>query len=270
MQSLERQGARIAFTDEGEGAPVVLGHSFLCSGEMWAPQLPALTGSYRVVNVDYRGHGASGPVDEAFTLYDMVDDVLAVLDRLGIARAAWVGLSIGGMVSLRAALVAPERVAGLVLLDTHAGAEPWAKRAKHRALGLGARLLGMRPFLPAVLPLLFGATTRRERPELVLEWGERIAAARLPSMLRTLTALNRRDSVVDRLGEIEVPTEVIVGAEDRSRPLPEARQLAEGIRDAGLTVVSGAGHLSSLERPDAVTAAILAALTRIFPPDRAA
>lgn len=269
MRSVEREGVRIAFTDEGEGPALVLGHSFLCSGAMWAPQLPALTASYRVVNVDYRGHGASGPAEDAFTLDDMVDDVLAVLDRLGIERAAWVGLSIGGMVSLRAALAAPERVAGLVLLDTGAGGEPWGKRLEHRVLGLGTRLLGMRPLLPAILRILFGASTRRDRPALVREWGESIAAAHLPSMLRTLTALNRRDSVADRLGEIAVPTAVIVGAEDRARPPAESRELAEGIPGATFTVVPAAGHLSSLERPKAITAAILEALARIFPPGQA-
>jgi pimeloyl-ACP methyl ester carboxylesterase len=266
MPSLERQGARIAFTDEGTGPPVVLGHSFLCSGEMWAPQLPALTARYRVVNVDYRGHGGSSRPPRAFGLYDLVDDVLAVLDELSIERAAWVGLSIGGMVALRAALAAPERVAGLVLLDTSAGAEPPFKRVKHRALALGARLLGMNPFLPAVLPLFFGRTTLETRPELVAEWSERFCAMDPASISRTLTALNRRDSLLDDLGRIAVPTAVVVGAEDVSLPPAVSRRIVEGIPGAELSVVPEAGHLASLEQPDRVTARLLETLGAIFAP----
>lgn len=246
---------------------MVLGHSFLCSGEMWAPQLPALTASYRVVNVDYRGHGRSSRPDRPFDLYDLVDDVLAVLDELSIGRAAWVGLSIGGMVALRAALAAPERVAGLVLLDTDAGAERRYERAKHRALAIGARLLGVRPFLPVVLPLFFGRSTLDTQRELVSDWGERFTAMDPVAISRTLTALNRRDSVADRLDAIQVPTAVVVGAEDRTLPVSTARRIADGIPGASLTIVPEAGHLANLEQPERVTEVLLDALARIF--DRA-
>jgi len=239
---------------------VVLGHSFLCSGEMWAPQLPALTARYRVVNVDYRGHGGSSRPPRAFGLYDLVDDVLAVLDELSIERAAWVGLSIGGMVALRAALAAPERVAGLVLLDTSAEAERRRKRAKHRALALGARLLGMRPLLPAVLPLFFGRTTLETRPDLVAAWAARFEAMDHVAISRTLTALNRRDSVLEDLGRIRVPTAVVVGEEDLSLPPAVSRRIAAAIPGAELTVVPGAGHLANLEQPERVTELLLVAL----------
>ena len=158
MPSVESQGIRIFFEDFGSGLPIVLGHSFLCSGEMWAPQVNPLAQHCRVVNIDCRGHGRSGHADGPFTLYDLVADVVAVLDHLHIERAVWAGL-ISGMVALRAALVVPDRVSALILADTHAGAR--RLQAQVPSDGPGVKALGIGPFLPAILPLMFGRTTRQ-------------------------------------------------------------------------------------------------------------
>jgi pimeloyl-ACP methyl ester carboxylesterase len=258
MPTVRRAGLDIHYTAWGEGRPIVLGHSFLCSGEMWAPQVePLAAAGYRVINVDARGHGKSGRIDSDFTLYDMVDDVLAVLDDLGIERAIWAGLSIGGMVALRAALVVPQRVEALILLDTDAGPESAWKRFKYSVLGTIARTAGLGPVLPLVMPLMFGSTTRRLRPDLVAEWRERFSRVHVPSILRMLRALQDRDDVVPRLPEIAVPALVVVGEEDVSLPPVHSRVLARGLSGSRLVEVPGAGHLSALERPEAVTAAML-------------
>lgn len=258
MPTVRRAGPDIHYTVRGEGRPIVLGHSFLCSGEMWAQQVePLAAAGYRVINVDARGHGESGRIDAGFTLYDMVEDVVAVLDRLEVRRAVWAGLSIGGMVALRAALVVPERVEALILLDTDAGPESAWKRFKYSALGRIATTVGLRPVLPQVERLMFGATTRRQRPDLVAEWRERFGGVHLPSILRMLRALQDRDDVVPRLPEIAVPALVVVGEEDVSLPPIHSRVLARGLSGSRLVEVPGAGHLSALERPEAVTAAML-------------
>jgi 3-oxoadipate enol-lactonase len=271
MPTVESQGLRIHFEESGSGPPIILGHSFLCSGEMWGPQLPALGERFRVLNVDTRGHGRSARVERPCTLYDLVVDQLAVLDHLGIERAVWAGLSIGGMVALRAALTVPERVAALILLDTHAGSERLHKRLKYRLMAMTVSALGTRPLLPAIAKLMFGRTTLASKQALVAEWREKFAAVDVPSVLRILTALSTRDSVVDRLGEIDVPALVIVGSEDRSLPPPCSRQIAAGLPAAALVEVPGAGHLSSLEQPAAVTGAMLdflRSLTEAPPPGR--
>lgn len=263
MPRVESQGIRIHFEESGSGLPIILGHSFLCSGEMWAPQLPALSERFRVINVDCRGHGRSGRVEKRCGLYDLVADQLAVLDHLGIERAVWAGLSIGGMVALRAALTAPERVAALVLLDTDAGSELLYKRLKYRVMALGVRALGTKPLLPAILPLMFGKTTLETKPDLIAEWTTRFGDVDVPSILKILTALSTRDSITDRLGEIEARALVMVGSEDRSLPPPFARQIVSGLREAELVEVPGAGHLATLEQPEAVTGAMLDFLQRL-------
>ncbi len=257
VKRVETGGPRIVYEDSGAGPAVLLGHSFLCSGAMWAPQVPALAARYRVLNVDARGHGASGPATAPFSLYDMVDDMVAVLDDAGVERATWMGLSIGGMVALRAALTVPGRVAGLVLLDSHAGAETAWKKAKYSLMALGVRALGVRALLPAILPLFFAPETFRRRPELVAEYRGRFAAADVPSMLQGLETLKRRDSVVDRLGEIDAPALVVVGARDRSLPPPCSRQIAAGLPRATYVEIPAAGHLASLEQPERVTREVL-------------
>jgi 3-oxoadipate enol-lactonase len=258
---IQNQDVEIFFEDSGTGPPIVMAHSFLCSGEMWREQVPALRAAFRVINPDLRGHGRSGHVLRAFSLYDLVSDVIAVLDHLGVGRAIWCGLSIGGMVALRAALTHPDRVAALILLDTDAGPETGLRKLKYRAMGAGAAIVGMRPFLPAIAPLMFGPTTRRENPSLVSEWKGRFASLHVPSVLRGLEALVLRDSLLARLGEIDAPVLVLVGEEDASLPPAVSRRLHDRLRHSAFGLVRGAGHLSSLEQPAQVTQAILTFLS---------
>lgn len=260
MPDIDNDGIRIHFEDSGSGPPVVLGHSFLCSGEMWAPQVEQLAERYRVVNIDERGHGRSGNLTEPFDLYDMVADVVAVLDALEIERAVWAGLSIGGMVAMRAAITVPGRISGLILVDTHAGAETPYKMLKYRAMALGVKTIGVRPLLPAISKLMFGSTTRRRNAELVKVWEERFASVDVRSMILGLGALVRRDSVLDRLRQIEAPSLVIVGDEDVSLPPPCSREIASALPNSSLVVIPESGHLSSLEQPEAVTETMMAFL----------
>ncbi|MGE0554239.1 MAG: alpha/beta fold hydrolase [Gemmatimonadales bacterium] len=266
MGTIDHRGQAIYFEDRGSGPAVVLGHSFLCTGAMWREQVPELAARYRVLNLDLRGHGRSGPAAAPFTLYDAVGDVLAVLDHLGIERAVWCGLSIGGMVALRAALVAPERVRALVLLDSDAGAETAGKKLKYSAMGMVARLAGIGPVRSAVSRLMFGATTRRSHPSLVSEWEASANSLHVPSVLRGLEALVTRDSLLARLPEITVPALVMVGDEDRSLPPPHSRRIQAGLPNARFELIPGAGHLAALERPDVVTRAMLGFLDALPPP----
>ena len=263
MAVVEVRDQRVFFDDVGSGMPVVLGHSFLCSRDMWRNQIHAFEQHYRMINVDLRGHGKSGPAHQRFSLYDAVKDVVAVLDELGVEKAVWCGLSIGGMVALRAAVTVPDRVSALVLMDTDAGSEHLLRKLKYRLMGVGARALGMRPFLPAITRLMFGATTRRNNPGLVDEWRDVFADVDLPSALQCLACLMDRDSVVSRLPEISVPSLVIVGQEDRSLPVTLSHRIHQGLPDSEIRVIPEAGHLTALEQPSQVNDALEAFLPRV-------
>jgi pimeloyl-ACP methyl ester carboxylesterase len=161
------------------------------------------------------------------------------------------------MVALRAALTCPERVSALILLDTDAGAETALRKLKYLAMGAGARAVGISPFLSSIARLMFGATTRRHKPTLVTEWNEEFAGVHVPSVLRCLDALMRRDSLLARLGRIGVPALVLVGEEDRSLPPPLSRRIHDLLPGSTFSVIPAAGHLSALEQPEAVNHAIL-------------
>jgi len=260
MPFIERQRQRIFYEETGTGPAIVLGHSFLCSGEMWENQVPVLAESCRVINIDYRGHGKSSTIESDFTVYDLVDDTTAILDELGIEQAIWAGLSTGGFVALRAALATPERVRAIIVADASADAEPFYPKFKYRTLGLGARLVGLRPFVPAVAPIMFGQTTLNENRGLVDEWIPILLSMELPSILRFLEAIVTRDSLLEQLSEIRVPALILVGEEDRGQPVFRAQQTADGISGSHLEIIPKAGHLSALEQPEAFNQAVLAFL----------
>ncbi|WP_158294566.1 alpha/beta fold hydrolase [Halomonas urmiana] len=266
MSVIDHQGVAIAYEEAGTGLPIVLVHSFLGSGEIWRAQVPVLAAQHRVINVDLRGHGGSGHLTEPFTLYDAVDDVIVVLDALGIQRAVWCGLSMGGMVALRAAIQHPQRVAGLILMDTDAGAESVWHKVKYRAMGGAVSAFGVRPLLPFVTRLMFGAATRRDNPALVSETRAMMGRNHVPSALKCLAALMRRDSVVGRLHEIDVPALVVVGEEDRMLPPSLSRRIQAELPDARLTTIPDAGHMTPIEQPERVNAAVLAFLATLAHP----
>ncbi|MFG1863161.1 3-oxoadipate enol-lactonase [Microbispora bryophytorum] len=234
---------------------VVLGPSLGTTLDLWEPQLPALTRTWRVLRYDLPGHGgspaASGPTRD-LTVDDLADGVLALLDRAGLESVSYAGVSLGGAVGSTLALRAPDRVASLVLCCTSARfgtAESWHERA---AL---VRAEGTKP--------LAEATRRR--------W----FTAGFPHAERYLDMLREADpegyaaccdalaifDVRDRLGEVRAPALVIAGAEDPATPPAHAEVLAGGIPDAELLVVPRAAHLATAERPDVVNDAITRHLT---------
>ena len=107
---------------------------------------------------------------------------------------------------------------------------------------------------------MFGTTTRRQNPTLVSEWKREFAGVHIPSVLRCLDALMRRDSLLARLSRIDVPVLILVGEEDRSLPPPLSHRIHTSLRHSTFSVIPAAGHLSALERPAAVTDAILSFL----------
>ena len=161
MPSVNSHEIQISYEVVGTGPPLLLLHSLLCSKAMWRDQVPVLSERWMTINVDSRGHGESGPVLEPFSLDEMVDDALAVLDDIGIHRAVWAGLSTGGVVALRAALRHPDRVTGLILLDTDGGPESRWNRVKYEAMNRVSRLVGLRPLLPKLERQFFGESTRK-------------------------------------------------------------------------------------------------------------
>src|SRR6266511_2140581 len=150
----------------GEGTPVVLLHAFPLDSRMWLPQVEAL-GGYQAIVPDLRGFGAAREAAVEVTSMDLLaDDIAELLDERELERAVLCGLSMGGYVALAFARRHPERLGGLVLCDTRAGADSDDARAARLAMAERVLAEGV-GFLPgAMVPRLLGKTTREQQPEL--------------------------------------------------------------------------------------------------------
>jgi 3-oxoadipate enol-lactonase len=239
----------------GEEPALLFVHGHPFDRSMWRGQLARFT-SRRVVAPDLRGYGAS--TGTVTTWADLADDLVDLMDALRVPRAVVVGLSMGGQIALDLVGRRPDRVAGLLLADTSAAAEP--DRPGRLAAADRLEREGMDPYAVENLYLMVrpGAAQR--------------VAARVLDMMRTAGATGAaaaqraradRPDQLAALARIAVPTTVVVGADDRFTPVPDARAIAAGIPGAELVVIDGAAHLPNLEQPAAFDAALAALLTRV-------
>lgn len=250
---------RLFVEERGEGVPVVLWHSLLCEGGMWRHQVPELARQRRVINIDGPGHGRSSSVRRAYTLEDCAGAAIAVMDALEVDRAHFAGLSWGGMTGMRLALRYPDRLRSLALLDTSADREDRKKLPSYRVMAFVARRLGAVPILlDRIEPLFFTKQTRRTKPTMVRDFRDHLARMDPESLGHAVDAvIFDRGDIRDRLGDVRVPTLVMVGSEDVSTPPAKSREIARGIPGAELVEIRNAAHLSALEQPERVSEELL-------------
>jgi len=242
---------------------IVLWPSFLTDGGMWDGQRAALASLGRVVVFDPPGHGKSEP-PPPFSLDDNARALLDALDALLVKRFAMAGLSWGGMIGMRVAALAPMRVAALALLDTSAAPETMRNRVQYRAMLSTFRRIGFPTWLAdrRIIPLFFCARTLRERPELATRfWNDAVGFSR-EGVYRAGKAIFQRGDFRAELVNVDAPTLVMCGAEDRATPAACSRELASAIRGSELVTIEDAGHLSAVEQPEKVRAALSAFFKR--------
>ena len=238
------------------GAPVVvLSNSLGATRGMWDPQVPPLAERYRVVTYDTRGHGDSPAPAGPYSLDDLVDDLVALLDAVGAARAHVAGLSLGGMTAMRLAAREPARVDRLALLCTSAKTDPQGFLDRAAA----ARSGGTAQFAPTVVSRWLTPGFAAEHPDLVARLEGMIATADdegYAACCEVVAGMDLRDD----LGRIEAATLVVAGADDPALPPEHQRLIAAGIPGAELLEVAPAAHLANLERTPEITGALLAHL----------
>ncbi len=249
-------GADLSYEIEGVGSAVLLIHGFSLDGRMWDDQMPALRDIATVVRIDLRGFGRSS-MPAPGVEYSHSGDVLALLDHLGIGSAVIVGLSLGGLVALHVALVAPERVRALVLLDPLLDGVPWDPDAD-RAMAAAehaATTDGVAPAKDLWLAHPFFAAARRD-PRL---------AAHLAALVDPYTCFHwthddpcepLRPSPNAQLEQIAAPTTVVVGELD----VPCFRTMADVVSArvpvSRTIIVPDAGHMVNLEAVDRLNAVL--------------
>lgn len=229
----------------------MLVHGLFGAATDWDGVVAELATDHRIIRFDLRGHGQSGTPTADYGIADHQHDVLAAMEAVGVERALVVGHGIGGIATLRLAVERPDRVEGIVVLNTTAEAEenalPW------RVLGRAARQFGVRPFIvDQIASRLFGRNSLQVKAAAVAAWKARLASTAPEQVHRALRAWVRRPSIENQLGKIGVYALSVAGADDPAIKPDNAKRVMEAIPNARHKIVPGAGHLLPLEKPEAV------------------
>lgn len=266
---------RLHASVDGAGPPLVLLHGFTGSAESWAPHLAALGARFTTIAVDLPGHGRSPAPDPTTRLTAVADALVTVLDDLGVARASWLGYSLGGRAALHVAVAHPARVERLVLEGASPGIADASERAA-RAEGDGALAFALeRDGLDAFVERWMAQPLFASQRRLSAAVRARERAVRLSNSARGLALALRALGAGTQaplwhvLPTLRLPTILVVGAEDaRYRAIAEA--MASRLPDAVVAVVPEAGHAPHLESPAAFADAVLAFLGAAGDPRAAA
>jgi pimeloyl-ACP methyl ester carboxylesterase len=259
-------GVQIAYDLAGEGPALVLIHAGICDRRMWDNQFATFARSHRVLRYDVRGFGASNLPPGSYAHHE---DLLALLDAVGVERATLIAVSMAGEIALKAALTSPQRVSGLILSTTGAGAvEPsaavkqlWAEADAAYEAGDVAKAVEIeaRGWVdgPHRSPVEVDPDVRERVRMMNTALWDRIA--------REPDAGEEEEFVPparERLAEIRVPTLLIVGDLDQPHVVDSMERLAATIAGAETAVIRGTAHLPSMERPDEFNRVVLEFLER--------
>lgn len=226
-------------------------HGFPLSSAIFDGQL-GIQG-VRHVAPDLPGFGGAALPEGDLTIEDYARMALEQLERMGIAKAIFAGVSMGGYICLAAYRLAPERFSGLILIDTREKADDEAARKGRFESIEKVRAEGVKPIVDAMLPKMLtpsASDVTRERVRTIM------AAASPAGVMTALSAMASRADSSDLLSTIDIPTLIVVGEEDPITPPADAERMAAAIPDSTLVRIPGAAHLSNVEKPEEFNGAV--------------
>jgi pimeloyl-ACP methyl ester carboxylesterase len=251
----EVNGHSVVYRYAGEGPPLILLHGFLCDSRCWRPQLADLSDQFRVVAWDAPGAGASSDPPDPFTITDWAQCLAQFLNVVGTKRAQVLGLSWGGILAQQFYRLYPDRVLALILCDTYAGwkgslPESACKERLERCYLESA--LPPEDFVPRWVPEFFTEGASHDLKEEM----SAVVSDFHPLGFRLMAKSSADTDTTDLLPNIEVPTLLLWGDDDRRSPLTIAEQLRDAIPSAELAIIAKAGHLSNMEQPEEFNAQV--------------
>lgn len=250
-------GIGIDYSDQGSGIPVIFIHAFPLNQTMWDAQTVALQNYCRVVTLDLRGFGSSEAPQGPYLMDQMAADVRGLMTGLGVDRAVFVGLSMGGYVSMAFYRNYPDSVLAMVLADTRATADTPEARERRLKSAARAETEGAHAIADDMVPLLLGSTTLESRPSIVERVRAMIEANSPVGIAGAQRGMAERRDSTSLLSAMNFPVLVVVGSEDTVTPVSEAETLRNAIGGARLRIIDGAGHLSNIERPEEFNTALI-------------
>jgi pimeloyl-ACP methyl ester carboxylesterase len=258
------QTVTLHFTEQGQGAPLVLLHGFPLNGTIWHDQARALSDHYRVITPDLRGHGQSSVPDGAYSMELMARDVFQLLDSLGIEKMTLMGHSMGGYVALAAWRLAPERITALGLICSHAWADTDEVRQNRENQAQKVFAEGSAVIASAMLPRLFASGTEADEP-FVEHTRLMMLNTRPLGIMGALRGMAARPDSSGLLPDIKVPVLIIAGDSDAIIPLQRIEAMAAALPNATLATIENAGHMPMLEQPQATALAIRTFMNALHP-----
>ena len=258
MNHINIGNRKINYIEQGEGMPILFGHSYLWDSNMWQPQIAELSQKYRCIVPDLWGHGDSQILkNNNYSLTDLAQDYGTFMNALNIDQYAVIGLSVGGMWGAHLALNYPDKVTALVLMGTDLGDEPQEQKLRYFGMIDIIEKTNTIPndLIEIITPLFFSPTTFKNKPNLIQEFKKKLSEIS-PDNIKTIATLGRcifsRTSILEQLKKIKIPTQIIVGNDDVPRPVHEAQRLNQTIVDSKLSIISDAGHICNLEQPEEI------------------
>ena len=247
-------GIQVAYTDEGEGAPLLFVHGFPLSRGTWSKQVEAFKTSYRVIAPDLRGLGESEATAGPVPMSRFAEDLYALLQHLGTGPVILAGHSMGGYVALAFAKAYPQALRALVLVGTKSGADtPEGATARH-ATAEKVRAEGVSVVVDAMAPKMLSASNT----DTLMAASVRgfMAPSKPDGVIGALLGMAERPDAGAWLGDIRVPTLVMAGTDDTIIPPSESEALAKAIPGAQLKLIPQAGHLVAFEQAEVFNAAL--------------
>jgi len=260
MPYAEIDGIQLHIRQRGSGSVALLIHGFPLDSTMWIQQLDALSDLRRCIAVDLRGFGKSSPVTgDPLTMEQHAADLAGVLDLVSEEQADVISLSMGGYVAMAFAESYPERVRSLTLIDTKSGAD--SPEAKEGRDAMALRLLdeGRTAIAEAMQVGLLGPDAS---VPVQARLRSMVEACPYETIVGALGGMRDRPDRTAVLGTVRAPAAVIVGEQDAVTPPADAELMVAELADVVLTVIPGSGHMSPIEQPAAVNAALRALLER--------
>ncbi|OMD38363.1 alpha/beta fold hydrolase [Paenibacillus odorifer] len=248
MERVRCDGSNICYSDQGKGEVIVLLHGFCGSAEYWEQVIPILSSDYRVIAPDLRGHGASEAPLGPYTIEQMADDVLGLLDTLEISECTMLGHSLGGYITLSFAQRYASRLKGFGLI--HSTAYPDSEEARENRLKSVSRIQneGITPFVDSFVPGIFAKATASTSPHL-LERAKEIGYKTPPQgAAGAALAMRERPDRRDVITATTLPVLLVAGEQDGL--IPAERTFTSDKPNITQATIAGAGHMSLFEAPE--------------------
>ncbi|MGE0224278.1 MAG: alpha/beta fold hydrolase [Acetobacteraceae bacterium] len=249
---LPLNGRNIAYDLVGrESAPVVcMTHSLASDGGMWAEQVPALLdGGFRVLRIDMRGHGGSGPVEGSYTMSQLARDVAAVLDALAIGKVHYIGLSIGGMIGQAFAIEHGSRLLSALWCDTMPQTPPGSQATWEERQAVVRKAGTLEPLADVTVERWLTDAVKSARPNRYRQIRDTISGTTPAGYLGCIDAIRNYD-FVPQLPSLKLPVLVVCGADDAGTPPEANRRIAELVPGGRYEQIAAARHFPNVEHPE--------------------